>query len=166
MAHIFPMAALCNCSLFIFCNLNGPNSPKWNNFSPPSCQEFIKSMYIIVKYVKSSAVSYCSSQYSVFQLVTSLQNITGKKSSLWSQTYSWNECGLKLFHFREYGPLCWDTLQSTSIIIFFKNIVRILLLCVFLWTKAEWQKFKKKLKSAIMITLKEPFQIYHYLKLS
>ena len=34
-----------------------------------------------VKYVKSSAGNYYSPQYSVFQLVTSLQNILGKKTT-------------------------------------------------------------------------------------
>ena len=71
----------------------------------------MKSRNIIVKYVKTSAVNYCSSQYSVFLTGNySLQIYSGEKSSLWSQTYSGNKDGLNLVHFREYGPL-WSKVK-------------------------------------------------------
>ena len=60
----------------------------------------------MVKYVKSAAVNYCSTQYPLFLAGNWLaKHNRKKKSNLWSQTYSWNEGGVKLFRFWEYGPM-------------------------------------------------------------
>ena len=64
-------------------------------------------------------IESCSRFYFAIISFTSLfKKQQENKSSLHSQTYSWNKGGIKLFLFQEYGPLL-QTLFPWNMLLFF-----------------------------------------------